>query len=330
MSNKHVNILLSMKREDKEKKDEFLDRLNYLLTKHKYYVSSHKNEESGKEEKLIGDITCWFNQDGSLVYNNDKELKKYFQDIDDATNYRSHAYQNFIENVNINHIAFDACDKMKYKSSTLNTIYQKICKMNEEETDLSLKDLLFQDVFQLCSDFSASLEINITTECEIEEERIQNERSRGGTDLAKREFPENKVIKIYRLCVSDENAKIFQRKLYQTLMKHKYYVNHISEVCDFTKWYSSKNATNVYVIKKLKYYFDDILDDDAKRAQLFLVHRNTPFHQITSYYEHNGMGYTKDEIEKALALAKKDENIFYTKLFELFIEYDMILEIKSQ
>ncbi len=325
--NKPVNILLSMKKEDQEKKDEFLDRLNYLLTKHKYHISSHKNETSGKEEKLIGDITCWFNEAGELVYNNPKEIQKYFQDIDDATNYRSIAYQNFLERVHINHIAFDACDKMKYKSSTLQSVYEKICKINEEESDPAFKDLLFQDIFKLCVDFSATLEIRITTECEVEEERLKEERERGGVDLVKREFPENKVIKIYELKVGDEEKKSFQRKLYQTLMKHKYYVNHISEVCDFTKWCNGKSGNNAFVVKKLKYYFDDIIDDDAKRVQLFLVHRNTPFSQITTYYENSGMGYTKDEIEKALVIAKEEKNAFYTKFFELLIEYDMIIEI---
>ena len=81
-------------------------------------------------------------------------------------------------------------------------------------------------------------------------------------------------------------------------------------------------------MKKLKYYFDDMIDDDNKRVQLFLLHRNTPFNKHTTYYDHAGMGYGKEEISKALILAQEDKNTFYVKLFELLIEYDIIIEIQ--
>ncbi len=317
-----VNIILSMKKEDKEKKDEFLERLDSLLTKYKYKVSSRNNQ------KLIADITCWYNDENELVYNNDKEINKYLGQIDDATNYRSSVYQDFIENVNINHIAFDVCDKMKYNSVTLKKIYEKIREINQNESDDQLKDILFEDVFHLCVEYEASLEIRITTEYEMEEERLKEEIARGGMDTVKREFPENKVLKMYQLKVKSEDEKVFKNKLYKILMKYKYYVNQLSEIFDFSKWFHSKNGSNTYIMKKLKYYFDDMIDDDNKRVQLFLLHRNTPFNKHTTYYDHVGMGYGKEEISKALILAQEDKNTFYVKLFELLIEYDIIIEIQ--
>ena len=321
------HLLLSMKKEDREKREELLSRLDSLLHKYKYYVSTHKDEEKGTEEKLIGDLTCWYNQEGKLIYNT--ELEHFFKNIDDATHYRSCAYENFVSNVNINHIAFDALHKMKYSSDTLEKVYQKIRVLNTEECERELKDMLFEEVFALCVQYEALLEIHITTEQEVEEARVREEKKRGGTEVVKRDFPENRVIKEYCLCVKEESERAFKHKLYQLLMKHKYFVNHISEVCDFSKWCSAKSGNNTYIMKKLKYYFDDMVDVESKRIQLFLVHRNTPFSEITKYYESSGMGYTSDEIRKALEIAKEEEKNFYIKLFELMLEYDMILEVKG-
>lgn len=313
-----------MKKEDEHKKDTFLRALAALLKKFEYSVSKRKNESGEGEFDLTADITCWFTRDGKLVYTDPNEIGKYLKNVDDATNYRSNTYNNFISNVNINHIAFDASHGMKYN---LKRVYEKICKMDEDA-----KDPLFEDVFKLCANYEGStLTIRITTESELEDERVAMEISRGASkeECRRREFPENKVVKIYQLDVEkEENRREFQQKLYKILMKHKYYVNHISEVCDFSKWCSSKSGNNLYIMKQLKYYFDDMIDEEQKRIQLFLVHRNTPFCDFTRYDECAGMGYGKDEFIIAREVAGKEESTFYMKLFDLFIEYDIIMEIK--
>ncbi len=67
------------------------------------------------------------------------------------------------------------------------------------------------------------------------------------------------------------------------------------------------------------------------RLQLFLLHRNKKFDEITTFYESDGMGYTKDEIEFLYENAEKESNSnnseFYKKLFKLFINYDIIIKI---
>jgi hypothetical protein len=110
-------------------------------------------------------------------------------------------------------------------------------------------------------------------------------------------------------------------------MKYKYHINNMSEICDFSKWLSDKYGNNDYIMKSLKYYFDDIHDDDNIRLQLFLLHRNKSFDEITTFYESNGMGYDKEEIELLYQNAVKEEHTFYTKLFKLFLEYDIIIKI---
>ena len=314
------NIILSMNHEIKDKKNEFLEQLHHLLKKYNYKVATRK------ESSLLGDLSCWYNEATNLVALDANELPKYFKNIDDATNYRSKAYNYHIENVNLNHISFDAKSNMKYNQETMKKVYEKIC-FNNATSDLHEKNPLFEDAFKVMVDYNASLEIIITTEAEEEEKRIAMEKARGASHIVKNEYPENKVLKKYNIKVSDEKERQFRNKLYKTLMKHKHHVNSINEICDFSKWLNDKYGNNISVMKSLKYYFDDIIDDDNVRLQLFLLHRNKKFDEITTFYEADGMGYTKDEIEFLYENAQKDNNDFYKKLFKLFINYDIIIKI---
>ncbi len=311
------NIILSMNNEIKDKKDEFISRLDNLLTKFKYKVSSRNDNTSS-----IGDISCWYNEAGNLVVLDKDELPKYFKNIDDATNYRSKAYDFHIENVNLNHIAFDVKSNMNYNNETIKKVYEKICLTNIDD-----KNLLFEDTFKVMVDYNACLEIIISTEVEEEEKRIATEKARGASNIVKNEYTENNVIKKYNIKVNEEKEREFKNKLYKTLMKHKHHVNNINDVCDFSKWLNDKYGNNISVMKSLKYYFDDIIDDDNVRLKLFLLHRNKSFDEITTFYEANGMGYDKDEIEFLYKNAEKEDNEFYKKLFKLFLEYDIIIKI---
>ncbi len=318
------NIILSMNNEIKDKKNEFLEQVHHLLKKYNYKVATRK------ETSLLGDLSCWYNEAGNLVALDPNELPKYFKNIDDATNYRSKAYNYHIENVNLNHISFDAKNEMKYKAETLKKVYEKICT-NNHDSEFNEKNPLFEDVFKIIVDYEASLEIIITTEQEEEEKRIAFEKARGTVQIVKNEYPENRVIKKYNIKVeNNEKIREFKNKLYKTLMKHKHHVNSINDITDFSKWLNDKYGNNITVMKSLKYYFDDILDDDNIRLQLFLLHRNKKFDEITSFYEANDMGYTKDEIQFLYENAEKEctkSSEFYKKLFKLFIHYDIIIKI---
>lgn len=314
------NIILSMNHEIKDKRNEFLEQVHHLLKKYNYKVATRK------ESSLLGDLSCWYNECDNLVALDANELPKYFKNIDDATNYRSKAYNYHIENVNLNHISFDAKSGMKYNQETIKNVYEKIC-LNNATSDLYEKNPLFEDAFKVMVDYNASLEIMITTKVEEEEKRIAAEKARGASHIVKNEYPENKVLKKYNIKVSDEKEREFRNKLYKTLMKHKHHVKSINDICDFSKWLNDKYGHNISIMKSLKYYFDDIIDDDNVRLQLFLLHRNKKFDEITTFYESDGMGYTKDEIEFLYENAEKENNDFYKKLFKLFINYDIIIKI---
>ncbi len=322
------NIILSMNNEIKDKKNEFLEQVHNLLKKYNYKVATRK------ESSLLGDLSCWYNEAGNLVALDSNELPKYFKNVDDATNYRSKAYNYHIENVNLNHIAFDAKSGMKYRDETLKKVYEKICA-NNNDSELNEKNPLFEDVFKIIVDYKASLEIIISTEQEEEEKRIATEKARGALNIVKNEFPENRVIKKYNIKIeneSKERIREFKNKLYKTLMKHKHHVTSINDITDFSKWLNDKYGNNISVMKSLKYYFDDIIDDDNVRLQLFILHRNKKFDEITTFYESDGMGYTKDEIQFLYENVEKDKDSsntkeFYKKLFKLFINYDIIIKI---
>ncbi len=320
------NIILSMNHEIKDKKNEFLEQVHHLLKKYNYKVASRK------ESSLLGDLSCWYNEAGNLVALDPNELPKYFKNIDDATNYRSKAYNYHTENVNLNHISFDAKSGMKYKSETLKKVYEKICA-NNNDSEFNEKNPLFEDVFKIIVDYEASLEIMITTEEEEEEKRVASEKARGASNILKNEYPENRIIKKYNIQINDiSKIREFKNKLYKTLMKHKHHVTSIHDITDFSKWLNDKYGNNISVMKNLKYYFDDIIDDDNVRLQLFLLHRNKKFDEITTFYESDGMGYTKDEIEFLYENVEKDKDSsntkeFYKKLFKLFINYDIIIKI---
>ena len=66
--------------ENKDKKDEFMSRLDSLLSKFNYKITSNKNNE-----KLLGDMSCWFNEKGNMVCLDQNELPKYFKNVDDVT-----------------------------------------------------------------------------------------------------------------------------------------------------------------------------------------------------------------------------------------------------
>jgi hypothetical protein len=152
------NIILSMNNEIKDKKDEFMERLYSLLTKFNYKVSSRKNDN--KDELLIGDMSCWYNEKGELAVLDKNELPKYFKNIDDATNYRMKAYNYHIENVNLNHIAFDVKNNMKYNNNTLKKVYEKICENNNNSNEEE-KNHFFEAIFKIIVDYNCNLEIII-------------------------------------------------------------------------------------------------------------------------------------------------------------------------
>ena len=315
------NIILSMNNEMKDKKNEFLEQVHNLLKKYNYKVATRK------ESSLLGDLSCWYNESGNSIALDANELPKYFKNIDDATNYRSKAYNYHIENVNLNHISFDAKSDMKYGAETLKKVYEKIC-INNSTSDIHEKNPLFEDAFKVMVDYNASLEIMITTEVEEEEKRIAAEKLRKAIDIVKNEYRENRVIKKYNIKISEDKEREFKNKLYKTLMKHKHHVTSINDICDFSKWLNDKYGNNMNVMKSLKYYFDDMIDDDNVRLQLFLLHRNKKFDEITTFYESDGMGYTKDEIQFLYENTEKENNSeFYKKLFKLFINYDIIIKI---
>lgn len=309
----------------KDKKNEFLEKIHHLLKKYNYKVATCK------ESSLLGDLSCWYNEADNLMALDSNELPKYFKNIDDATNYRSKAYNYYIENVNLNHIVFDVKSGMKYNNDTMKKVYEKIC-LNNATSDLYEKNPLFEDAFKVMIDYNASLEIIITTEQEEEEKRIYAEKKRGISNIIKNEYPENRVIKKYNIKVTQDKEREFKNKLYKTLMKHKHHVNSINNICDFSEWLNDKYGHNITVMKSLKYYFDYIIDDDNIRLQLFLLHRNKKFDEITTFYEADGMGYTKDEIQFLYENVEKEKddtknNEFYKKLFKLFINYDIIIKI---
>ncbi len=325
------NMILSMHNEKKEKKDEFMERLHNLLEKYKYKVSSRKNEETNKEEILYGDLSCWYNSSGKLVALENDELPFYFKNVDDATYYRSKAFDYHIENVNLNHVCFDVKNNMKYNSNIIKQVYEKICKNNQSSDEMIEKNIFFEDAFKVLAEYNASLEIIITTEEEEESKYIAKELARGAIVKPKEkdEKRENKVLKLYKINVNEEKENVCKKELYKVLLKHKYHVTKMEDVFNFAKWYN-KNESNSFIMKTLKYYFDDMIDDDKIRVTLFLLHRNKTMDDITKFYESDGMGYGKEEFIQCLENAEKSkyENAnFYNKLFKLFIEYDIILKI---
>lgn len=340
------NILLSMNKEDETKKDEFMERLHTLLKDADITVGSRTGAD-GKVEYVTADMSCWNTKDDSPCYFAAEHLPTYFKGVDDMTNYRGRAFNNHLDNVNINHVAFDLMNGMKYKNETLKKVYEKICTVNRmemegDETHL-WKNQLFEDAFKVITENGGNLEIVVTTEDDLEKEREKAEKKRGaGSTYQRPERPEgwvNPVVKIYKIgfdqYATDDKIDTIQRMLYRALMKNKYHVDHRDETLDFSKW-KGPNGTNSTVMKTLKYYFDDMVDDDLIRFKYYLVHTNRTMDDITSFYESDGMWYDQEQIEMMLANAEKERekvkpdsqvNLFYTQLFNLFLEYKIIIKI---
>ncbi len=332
------NIILSMRKEDETKKDEFMERLATLLKENEITVSSRMGAD-GKEEFVTADMSCWYSNKGYPCYFEAEHLPTYFKGVDDMTNYRGRAFNNHLDNININHVAFDLMNGMKYKNETLKKVYEKIRAVNASEEDHLWKNQLFEDAFKVITENGGHLEIVVTTEDDLEKEREKAERKRGaGATYQRPERPEgwvNPVVKIYKIGfdaeASDDKVDTIQRMLYRALMKNKYHVDHRDETLDFSKW-KGPNGTNSAVMKTLKYYFDDMVDDDLIRFKYYLVHTNRTMDDITSFYESDGMWYDQEQIEMMLANAEKigsdsRVNRFYTKLFKLFLEYKIIIKI---
>jgi hypothetical protein len=349
------NIILSMNKEDEGKKDEFMERLSTLLKENNIKVHSRIGAD-GKEEYVTADMSCWHTDDCYPCYFDEDHLPTYFKGVDDMTNYRGRAFNHHLDNININHVAFDLMNGMKYKNETLKKVYQKICEVNASEdnplywypngeqqvsgTYHHWKNQLFEDAFKTITENGGNLEIVVTTEDDLEKEREKMERKRGaGATYQRPERPEgwvNPVVKIYKIGFGGEEeatenkVQTIKRMLYRTLMKNKYHVDHIDDVLDFSKW-KGQNGTNSLVMKTLKYYFDNMVDDDMIRFKYYLVHTNKSMDDITSFYESDGMWYDQEQIEMMLANAEKKPesrvNRFYTKLFKLFIEYKIIIKI---
>ena len=337
------NIILSMSKEDETKKDEFMERLAALLKENDITVSSRIGAD-GKEEFVTADMSCWHTKEkGYPCYFEAEHLPTYFKGVDDMTNYRGRAFNNHLDNVNINHVAFDLMNGMKYKNETLKKVYEKICAVNRMEMDGGethlWKNQLFEDAFKVITENGGHLEIVVTTEEDLEKEREKVEKKRGaGATYQRPERPEgwvNPVVKIYKIGFGNEDSleKIdtIQRMLYRALMKNKYHVDHRNETLDFSKW-KGPNGTNSAVMKTLKYYFDDMVDDDLVRFKYYLVHTNRTMDDITSFYESDGMWYDQEQIEMMLTNAEKvgpdsKMNRFYTNLFKLFLEYKIIIKI---
>jgi hypothetical protein len=344
------NIILSMNKEDETKKDEFMERLAALLKENEITVSSRIGAD-GKEEFVTADMSCWYSNKGYPCYFEADHLPTYFKGVDDMTNYRGRAFNNHLDNVNINHVAFDLMNGMKYKNETLKRVYEKICEVNRMEMEGGeshlWKNQLFEDAFKVITENGGNLEIVVTTEDDLEKEREKAEKKRGAATTYQR--PEradgwvNPVVKIYKIGFSDEATDMtceaggsekvhtIKRMLYRTLMKHKYHVDHMDDTLDFSKW-KGPNGTNSAVMKTLKYYFDNMVDDDMIRFKYYLVHTNRTMDDITSFYESDGMWYDQEQIEMMVANSEKigsDSlvNRFYTKLFKLFLEYKIIIKI---
>lgn len=283
-----IDINLSVSDKNNDKYNKFLDNLALLLTKYKYKF----------DKKHLKNIKRWYNEFDEIVFNNDKEINKYLKNIDDDSNIRSNIYNAFIKDVNINNIQFDACDNMKYNSNTIKKIYEEICLINQNK----IKDIFFEEVFKLLVDYEGFLEIS----------NVKNE---------------NTLTKIYELKVKNEEEKIFKNKLYKILLKQGYHVNNFDDICDFSKWLNNKYGNNINFMSKLKYYFNDIIDDDNKRYELFLSQRNISLSDNSTYYDFCGAKYSNEQLSKALLLAEKDENIFYIDFFKLCIEYNVFIHI---
>lgn len=353
------NIILSMNKEDEGKKDEFMGRLYTLLDENEIEVMSRIGPD-GEKVYVTADMSCWFTKKGTPCYFDEDDLPTYFKGVDDMTNYRGRAFNNHLDNVNINHVAFDLMNGMKYKNETLKNVYKKICEVNRMDMEGGeahlWKNPLFEDAFKIITENGGNLEIVVTTEDDLEKEREKTERKRGaGATYQRPERPEgwiNPVVKIYKIGFGGEeeatenkvqtikrmlptpcnllDLKEIQRRLYRALMKNKYHVDHIDDVLDFSKW-KGQNGTNSLVMKTLKYYFDNMVDDDMIRFKYYLVHTNKTMDDITSFYESDGMWYDQEQIEMMLVNAEKKPesrvNRFYTKLFKLFIEYKIIIKI---
>jgi len=292
------NIILSMKNENREKESEFMGRLEALMKKYKYYVSTRKEDE--REIALYGDMSCWYNKEGQLVYLT--ELPKLFENVDDSTGYRSHNYLRYLEELNLNYITFDVKNGMKYKSETLRKVYEKIVRIHAECTDAEEKNLMLEEAFAKIVEYEGSLEIFVREENGV-------------------------ISKSYKIHSAREEE--LKRLLYRILLKHKYHVDNIASVLDFTKWHSNKTGNSSLLAKTLKYYFDDIVDDDAVRLQLFLHQRNKKMNDIVPFYQNPGMGYDEIAIAKVLENARSVDNKFYQKLFQLMLDYQVIISIKK-